>query len=110
MPTTLGACEISFALSLAAPQLPVAGAELLLLAQAFVGSVAASAPVVAPQVLQALEGSDVFLSGRLYVYRIPFIYIWIYEKTHLKTQLYTMVNVTHYISFYLIMMLKAVSD
>ena len=38
------------------------------------------------------------------------LYIWIYEKTHLKTQLYTMVNVTHYISFYLIMMLKAVSD
>ena len=35
MPTTLGACEISFALSLAAPQPPVAGAELLLLAQAF---------------------------------------------------------------------------
>ena len=51
------------------------GRRALLLAQAFVGSVAASAPVVAPQVLQALEGSDVFFSGRLYVYRIPFIHI-----------------------------------
>ena len=81
MPTTLGACQISFALSLAAPQPPVAGAELLLLAQAFVGSAAAAAPVVAPQVLQALEGSDVFFSGRLYVYRIPFIYMNIWKYT-----------------------------
>ena len=80
MPTTLGACEISFALSLAAPQPPVAGAELLL-AQAFVGSAAAAAPVVAPQVLQALEGSDVFFSGMLYVYRIPFIYMNIWKNT-----------------------------
>ena len=109
MPTTLAACEISFALSLAAPQPPVAGTELLLLAQAFVGSAAAAAPVVAPQVLQALEGLMFsFLVGCMCIeFRL---YIWIYEKTHLKTQLYTMVNVTHYISFYLIMMLKAVSD
>ena len=56
MPTTLGACQISFALSLAAPQLPVAGAELLLLAQAFVGSAAAAAPVVHPKCSRPWRG------------------------------------------------------
>ena len=29
----------------------------------------------------ALEGSDVFFSGRLYVYRIPFIYMNIWKNT-----------------------------
>ena len=95
--------QLSFALSLlAAPQPPVAGAELLLLAQAFVGSVAAAAPVVAPQVLQALEGSVIFLVGCMciqfcvhkciyekYIWLHMYMNIYIRVSTHIYTYVST---------------------
>ena len=74
MPTTLGACQISFALSLAAPQPPVASAVSAVLA-------GAELLLLAPLVLEALEGSDVFFLvgyGRLYVYPILRVYVYIY--------------------------------